>query len=774
MCYVTYMRRWLLFASLCWFGCADAQFQPPSKGVDGGVDSGGATVDGGGEDLAPLADGGDDDGGDAPDMATSEPCRTTFRFTPAAGESPKQVFVAGEWNGWSTSAAPLPGPDAQGSFTARFEVPPGLHAYKLVVDGQWRLDPAQPLRKWVGGHENSAVRVLDCRTPSLRLVQKEVTRPDAGQGRFTAMIKLARGQGGFGLDAASVKATLRTSFATQSVTPMVNGDDLALDVSSLSDGKHTLVVEARDLSGRAAPPLRLVFWVEARPFDWRDAVIYMVMTDRFRNGDPANDPAPTAGVDARADFRGGDLEGVRAAIADGTFDALGINALWLSPFHVNPQGAYPADDGVHKVTGYHGYWPIKAREVDARLGGAAALKALVAEAHAHGIRVLQDFVINHVHVEHEYVKAHPDWFRTGCVCGQNGCDWTRDRLSCQFASYLPDVDWTRPEVVEQFSDDAVWWLDTFDLDGFRVDAVKHVEDVAIFNLTARVREEFEAAGTRVFLSGETAMGWRDCGLACNADEYGTINRYMGAFGLDGQADFVLYHAVPYRVFAYGDKGMIHVDYWTRQSTLSYTPGAIMTPYLGSHDTARFVTLASYRGQDGSHDRGVPNNKWTNIAGAPSDGEPYARHRLALSWLLTAPGAPLVYYGDEYGDWGGGDPNNRTMWRQMGHSAEEVATLQHARALGTARRELSALRRGGYQTLLSTEDVLVFARKADTEVAIVALSRSTKTENVQVELPSALGLADGTVLKDRLGGADVTAGAQISITLPARGAAILAP
>src|SRR5262249_9176769 len=156
------------------------------------------------------------------------------------------------------------------------------------------------------------------------------------------------------------------------------------------------------------------------------------------------------------------------------------------------------------------------------------------EAHAHGIRILQDFVVNHVHQEHEYVKAHPEWFRTGCVCGQNGCDWTANRLECQFANYLSDVNWTLPEVVAQYSDDAVWWLDEFDLDGFRIDAVKHIEDIAVFNLTARIRQEFEAAGNRIFLTGETAMGWNDCGLSCNADQYGTINRYLGPFGLDGQ------------------------------------------------------------------------------------------------------------------------------------------------------------------------------------------------------------------------------------------------
>jgi neopullulanase len=733
------MRRWMLWAALFAVGCAEGQRagEMPVHLDFGGVSDGGMTADLA-HDLATssadLASG---------DLAVVPTCAVTFAYQ-GTGAS---VAVAGEFNGWQ--------PAIMTGTSLTMQLAPGLHAYKLVVDGAWQLDPDQPLRKWVGSSENSAVRVADCNLPSLRVIDKSV-----GSGRFTAKIALEPGASGAALDVNSVRIEARHKSATVPFT--IRGDEISIDAPNLPDGKYTLVLQAGDQLGRAAKPLRLVFWIESKPFEWRDALIYMVMTDRFRDGNPANNPPRNSAVEERADFRGGDLEGVRAAIADGTFDQLGVRALWLSPFHENPAGNYIADDGVHQVMGYHGYWPVKARTVEPRIGGAAALKALVEEAHAHGIRILQDYVVNHVHQDHEYVKTHPEWFRTGCVCGKGSCDWTANRLECQFADYLPDVDWSKSEVVEQFSDDAVWWMDEFDLDGLRVDAVKHVEDIAVFNLTNRLRQEFEAAGTRVFLTGETAMGWNDCGVACNAGEYGTINRYMGKHGLDGQADFVLYHAVPNRVFAYRDKGMLHVDYWTQQSLQQYTSGAVMTPYIGSHDTSRFVTYSTYRGQDPSHDRGVPGNKWSNIAGAPDGAEAYARHRAALSWLLTAPGAPLIYYGDEYGEWGGADPNNRAMWRGSGLSTDEAATLAWARALGKARQELAALRRGDYQSLFSSEDVLVFARTAGSEVAIVALSRLAATQTVQVNLPSSI--AAGTVLKDRLGGPSVTAAAQVTLNI----------
>jgi len=761
--------RSLALAGLVLLAGCDDDF-PSWHASDGGASNGDGGLSG-----SDGATGTDDDGGTIGPEPTG-PCEVTFRFVPPSGTSAQSVEARGEWDGFvaGTTLAPVAG----GAFEGRVTHMPGLVAYKLVVDGNWQLDPGARLRKYVGNVENSAVRVANCHIPALSLTSKSLSRAQAGQGQLSAEVAFAPSVEGAQLDAASVHATLRRDGAATAVAQVsAAGTQIKLTVPQLSDGKYTVLVNAADRNGHAAHPLRLVFWVEAQPFEWQDALLYMTMTDRFRDGDPSNNPAKTAGVDVRVDFQGGDLDGVRAAVNDGTFDKLGVTALWLSPFPTNPSGPWKAADGVHDVMGYHGYWPVRPRAVEPRLGGEVALKALVKEAHAHGIRVLADFVVNHVHQEHDYFQQHPSWFRTGCVCGGPSCDWTEHRLDCLFAPYLPDVNWTVPEVSEQYGDDAVWWLDTFDLDGLRVDAVKHVEDLAVINLSARIRDEFEAAGTRVLLTGETAMGWSDCGLACNADQYGTISRYIGPDGLDGQADFVLYHAVPYRAFAADQKGMIHVDYWTQQSVSQYPADALMTPYIGSHDTARFVTLASYRGQDASHDPGVPNNQWDQIASMPPDGEPYARLRLAMSWLLTLPGAPLVYYGDEYGEWGGVDPNNRVLWRGNGTlSSDEQATLTRVRALGTARRELVALRRGDYRSLSSTEDTLVYARvAAPGQVAIVALTRAAGGATASAVLPTGLGLADGTVLHDRLGGPDVkVVGAAISVPLGGRGAVVLAP
>ncbi len=744
---------------------------------------GAASLDGGGDatgtGVLPGPDGGapGDDSGPRFDAAGFDgdvggACPTTFKFVPVAGKTYGKVAVSGEWNNWDPAGAAMT-PDGSGGYAVTVPLSPGLVGYKVVLDGAFGLDPGGRLRKYVGGVENSAVRVADCHLPTLTTKDHKTERPSAGQGRFTATVAYADGVGAPppGIDPASLKATLRKdgSVTAATATLAVDGNTIAITAPSLGDGKYTVFVDATDKAGRKARTLRLVFWVEGETYSWSDALIYMAMVDRFKNGDPSNDAAPTANVDPRADFKGGDLAGVKQAIDNGTFDQLGVRALWLSPYHTNPKGAWMAADGVHLTMGYHGYWPVKAREVEPRLGGNDALKALVGAAHAHGIRVLQDFVVNHVHQDHDYFTQHPQWFRTGCICGTNNCDWTTHRLDCMFAGYMPDVNWTNAEVVDTWSEDAVWWVDTFDLDGLRIDAVKHVEDICTINMSARLRGEFEQAGTRLFLTGETAMGWEGDNPANSASDYGTISRYIGPNGLDGQADFVTYYAVPVTAFVSDSAGhnMPHVDFWTKYALSQYPAGAMMTPYIGSHDTPRFVTLSSQPGSAG--------NQWTNPAPAPTNSDAYQRERVALAWLLGGPGAPMVYYGDEYGEWGGADPNNRVMWRgDQTLNADEQATLAFTRKLGVARKELSPLRRGTYVSVVNTDqDVLVFARKDATGAALVAINKSTTSRTVSATLPAGL-LNDGT-LHDRLGGLDVpvTAGA-VNLTLGARAAAILAP
>src|SRR5581483_4171313 len=260
--------RVLLLVALC-AGCTD-EFAPHNGG--GGDDLGGDLSSPGSDGSATIPDAG------APDLAPEPtgPCDVTFRFVPAAGSTVGSVEARGEWNGFAAPGLTLQ-PDGSGAFVGKQSLMPGLTAYKLIVDGTWQLDPGARWRKYVGGVENSGVRVENCHVPALALAHKSVMRASAGQGDFSATIAFQPSVEGAALDPASVSVTLRAedqSAPIAGVSADASAGTISFDVGALADGKYQAIVAARDASGRSAHPLRLIFWIEAQPFDWRDAVVY--------------------------------------------------------------------------------------------------------------------------------------------------------------------------------------------------------------------------------------------------------------------------------------------------------------------------------------------------------------------------------------------------------------------------------------------------------------------------------------------------------------------
>ena len=189
------------------------------------------------------------------------------------------------------------------------------------------------------------------------------------------------------------------------------------DVSGLEDGKHSLKIDGFDVDGNPAYDLLIPFWTgPSADFEWQDALIDMVMTDSFVFGNTSNDE-PMVGAAQGADWQGGDFAGVTQMIESGYFDDLGVGALWLSPFNTAANGTGKAADGVHDVSAFHGYWPTEPRGIEPKLGTAEELHALIEAAHERDIRVMMDFVVNHVHEQHTYYEDNPEWFNAGCICG---------------------------------------------------------------------------------------------------------------------------------------------------------------------------------------------------------------------------------------------------------------------------------------------------------------------------------------------------------------------
>jgi glycosidase len=720
---------------------------------------------GAGDDTGAVDSGTD---GGASDGGLAAHCPITVTYHPA--KSVASVALAGEFNAWSTTANVM-SPDGSGGYETLISLLPGTYAYKFVVDTDWIMDPANPYRVYSNGVESSGLRVPDCHLPRLVVDSAGGTRPSVNNGIITAQLHYeARSAGVIG----SVSGELRNGRSTRALTGaelQVSGTSVTVSLTGLADGKYTVKLEAVDKAGAHSEPVLLPVWIEPEAFEWNDGLIYMVFTDRFRDGDPTNNK-PVAGICfPTANFYGGDLEGVTAALKDGYFNLVGARAIWLSPFNKAPDDAYVADDGVHYVSGYHGYWPVDPNSVDSRLGGEAALQEMVEEAHKRGIRILMDLTLKNVHELHPYVTSHPGWFITdGCICGTAGCDWTEHRLDCMFSPYLPDVKWENRDANAQFLDDAADWMEKYDLDGFRIDKVRYMPDSTVFNLGTVIREKFEQGGTRVFITGETGAGWcadQPPDGPCNGEQYGAISRYIGPYGLSGQMDFVLYYAAAQAFLAdQAARGMLHVDYWTRQSQLYYPKGSVMTPFIGSYDLSRYITLASDPGKAGS--------RWGNLPAAPSTDEPYDRMYLALAWLMAVPGAPLLYQGDEYGEFGGLDPDNRHLMRFSAQLAtREQNQLSRVRKLGQARAQLKGLRGSDYATLLATETFLSVARGAGDDLVIVALNKSASSQSVSVPIPPEIA-SNGRTFTDALGSAiapTVTGGA-LQMTLPARSAVYL--
>ena len=775
--------RCTLFFALCWTACEGTGNGP---GTDP-LSDGGIRVDQGDSPPPPEAC-------TARPMPTGDDAKCSVSVTYVPPRAVGQVAIAGEWNAWTQQ--PMGPPDVDGRYRSTLRLSPGIYGYKVVLDGSdWRLHDGNPYRKYVSGVENSGLRVPDCGKPQLKIapLSLQVSRPatgSSGRGVFKVRIQTVAANGQSAA-ICSVRSGLRrpeTVYTTDTDLPPLAPAEITLaadrqsfdvQLNNLPDGKYTLRLSAT-VGGLPSEPLLLPFWIEAEHFQLSDTPLYMAVTDRFSDGDASNNK-PVAGVAAAANFTGGDLAGVTQEIEAGYFDGLGVRALWLTPFYTQPDTSHKDQGGKHDVAGYHGYWPVRARQVDPRLGGKAALHRLVEAAHRHGIRVLMDAVLNHVHEGHEYFTdaTKRDWFRTGCICGTAGCDWTEKRLECLFSRFMPDIDWTIPAASEQFIADTLWWLEEFDLDGLRIDAVKHVEDLAVFNLGARIRERFEGAGTRYPLIGETAMGWNEGTVNDNRENYDTIKRYMGGVALDGQFDFVWYHGVSYRVFAYEDKRFLHLDYWTHAS-LDQFGSADMVTYLGSHDTSRFITQATYRDASGPWARDIAYRKWAEdgLPQPPPDDEPYQRLWLGMVSLLTLPKTPLVYYGDEYGEPGGGDPDNRHAMRfDAALSNRERQQIASMRAVLKARSTIRGLRRGDYKTVLLGEDVYAFARldPDPKQVALVLVNRLRSAQTPVVPLPPELGWKSGTKLRDALGGPGyAVSGTVLNITVPARSATILAP
>jgi len=664
----------------------------------------------------------------------------------------------------------------EGKYTWVRRLSKGSYAYKFYDQARdrWFEDPRNPLHKWVDGERNSRLVVQDCSEPYLRLMhQPEVEGAGTAAGAtITFSVQYVDGVEQAGMGPSGIVAT--RNGVPVSVTSGPQGVATLRD-TGLAPGKYTYKFEAVDGKGRRAR-LHVPVWVETRSFDWRDAVLYFAMTDRFFDGDPSNN-APVAGVDPKLNWHGGDFAGLRAKLEEGYFDALGVNALWISSLSQNTGGAWPGE-GDRPTTGYHSYWPISTGwtddlplggvvPVDPHFGTLDEFKAFVEAAHRRGIRVLVDLVANHVHEEHPLYAMHkndvPPWFSFPAE-GCKETNWTKP-ITCWFAPYLPDLDYRTEAVMDMMTRHVSWLVTETDVDGFRLDAVKHMIDDFSYAIRATVNRHLRYARHRFYMVGETFTG---------EDGVDLLKHYIGPDKLDGQFDFPLYWQVTATLLR-EERDLGSLAAMVKWNDTVYGD-AIMSTFLGNHDVCRALSHAAGAFADMWCNDGKTIG-WTAPPALPSNDEPFERLRLAWTFLMTSPGIPLIYYGDELGMEGAGDPDNRKPMRFGTElTPAQQATLEHVRRLGRLRAEHPAVRRGTRVHVHQSSDGLFWAYAMATrdDTVLVLLNRTPTSRSEKLDV-ARFGWPDGTMLKDMLTEKTFAVShGQVSVTVDGRTSSILVP
>jgi glycosidase len=476
--------------------------------------------------------------------------------------------------------------------------------------------------------------------------------------------------------------------------------------------------------------------------DWHDAIMYFVMVDRFYDGDPGNNEQ-VGGAEYPGQYQGGDFKGVEAKIDDGYFDQLGINTLWITSPIDNADNANPGTDG-HTYSGYHGYWPKDETKAESHFGSEDDLKAMVAAAHAHHIQVLIDYVMNHVHDTSPIYAQHPDWFWPNsngnggnCVCG-DGCSWDTDRVRCWFDNFLPDFNFQVDDARRWSVDNAVSWAKRIGIDGFRLDAVKHIETSWLTDLRARIDPEV-GWDQHFYMVGETFDGNRDL-----------IKSFVGSNMLDGQFDFPLRGQV-LATLLHRSGQMSDLVGFLDSNDGYYGSGAVMSTFLGNHDVPRAIEHALDTPMFDPWDGGKWA-AWTGQPQLPTTSSPFQRLSVAYTLLFTTPGIPMIYYGDEIGMPGAGDPDNRRFMQWDAYTADQTWLRDRISALAKLRAAHPATRRGTRTTIGVSADVFVYKMSTSGDTVFVALNRGDSAQD-------ATNLAAGTYT-DLISGQTVTAPLQV--------------
>jgi len=673
--------------------------------------------------------------------------------------------------------------------------------YKFNADGNWIVNGGNPtvqLPSNGGTNTNNLLEGVTCGSPAgggLELVGGVTTTATS----YTFQVSYFPGAAD--LDPTKTVITLNgTALAANAVPydPSTHLFTITVTSGVSAPNKYGYLFEVQDKNGN---PSRLFvpFWVQATAFQWTDAFMYEVMVDRFLPGGTSKAGPNGAPTDPVGDWKGGDFGGVTQKINDGYFGAMGVNTLWLSsPVLGTDLCEMGAGANVgHCLSGYHSYFPIAGgwtygsendpsfadagitNAIEPHFGEAADLVALVNAAHQHGIRVLTDLVVNHIFADptppsgqkpqlgplFNTHQADLAWFNIPYQSGTNDCGnenlWDTatsqiwNRADCWFDTYLPDLNSTNPSVDDAIANHAVWLMEQFNLDGFRVDAVKQVTN----DLCVAMRSKINAAVSTnlpFYMVGE-ALG----------DVVANVMDCVGDDKLNGSVDDPLHNTIVGTILQGDSNAGTDLDNGISSDQSTWTgvvPDALMGHFFGSHDTPRAISLAN--GDD-------VNDPWTNAPPAQeTNAAAFSHLQLAQAFLLTYDPIPILWMGDEFGMPGAVDPDCRRMMRfGSALSTLEQGTLTNVQKLGTTRAAHTAFRQGTRTRLWVDASFYAYGRvdssNGDTVVAAFNFGSAQASRTMTV---SNIALT-GTVT-DALSGATATvSNGSLTVTLPALTAAV---
>jgi cyclomaltodextrinase / maltogenic alpha-amylase / neopullulanase len=616
------------------------------------------------------------------------------------------VDVRGNLNYWNARNSDMHKTDS--GWVEEFSLAPGEYQYLLVIDGKEQRDPENPdsIDNNAGGF-NSLLRVGSYRQEDMPFIRS--TKISGKKIEIESDVQLDQ---------------LLVFWQNQLIKTKKNSSEISFNLPT-SAGKEdrsfirVIGYSNKGISNDLLIPLSgnkvITNASELNRADRQAMIIYFMMVDRFKNGNPGNDKkVDDPEILPKANYFGGDIAGITQALSEGYFKQLGINTIWLSPIVQNPETAYGLyPEPRTRFSGYHGYWPVSSTKIDYRFGTASELKDLIDLSHRNGNNILLDYVAHHVHELHPVYRQHPEWATPLYLPDgtMNTEKWDEYRLTTWFDTFLPTLELRDPKIVEPMSDSALFWITEYGIDGFRHDATKHIDELFWRTLTRKIKLVTDC-DPMPYQIGET---------------YGSpelIASYIGSGMLDAQFDFNVYdNAVA--VFARDDQSFLRLQSTLNESLRYYGYHSLMGNITGNQDRPRFISLA---GGDLSFTENSKYAGWTREIGV-GDLLAYKKLILLHAFNMTIPGIPTIYYGDEFGLPGANDPDNRRWMKFDNLTKDELSVRDMVSKLTMLRRSSMPLLYGDIQFLQITATSWVYVRSYFNQLAFVIFNKSSEPQRI---------------------------------------------